>query len=555
MDVLAIEDDGQGNLWIGSSTGLDLLDKVTRTFTHIRPLSNQGTPIDLGTVQALFRSNDGTLWIGTSQGLLKSSPGPRQGQIMERVEVAQNRRQDAISVTCLYVDPAGTIWIGTDHGIHLLERVVQRQSSGPSALSSNEEASVSYRPFTAHALPSSLASSHLVTIKPDRDGGVWIGTQDQGVLVITPSTGAVRHIAHDTTQPTSLADDWVEAIFLSHQGVMWVGSRHGVSYIDTARQPVATILGGDASSDSLRDSDVYSVFPRRDGSIWIGLSKHGIDILSPAGRRIAELRSASGTSAAETTQSLPQGTIGAIRESANGGVYIVTEHGLYLAEGADIPGVSSASATNSAVGHFHPRLKQLPIGADAAQGLYQILTDHDERGHEFLWLGGSNGLWTFDPSGSGPAVPARLKKPLTDPRIRVLLHSGNIMWVGTLNGLNRVNISTGDVDNILPDAANPQALGAGMISSLLIDRKGRLWVGTFSGGIHVLQGIDSQGRARFHRSLTVFRTTMLTGYWKRTMAESGRAPMPGSQPSIPSASRSRSSAELRVPTSLPIGTA
>ena len=493
VNVLAIEDDGQGNLWIGSGSGLDRFKIATATYSHIQAANSAGTAVDMGTVQTLLRSADGTLWIGTSQGLLRSLAGPEQGRLVERVEAPEDR-QDAVD--CLFADRSGTLWVGTDHGIYIIERAVTQH---PAPASPSTAKIVAYRPPADRSLPNSLFTSHIVTITPDQDGDLWIGTQDQGVFIVTPLTWAVRHVSHDPTQSTSLADDWVESIFLDRQGIMWIGSRHGASYLDTTHRAIATFLGSASPGGNIRDTDLYSVYPRRDGSIWLGLSKHGIDILSPSGRRIAELPSATGNSPAETAHSLPAGTMGAIRESANGGVYIITQHGLYLAEDADIPGVNTAGATNRAVS-FHPRLRRLPIGAEAAQGLFQVLPDHDAQGHEFLWLGGSNGLWTFDPSRNAPAVPARLKKPLTDPRIRVLLRgAGDVMWVGTLNGLNRLNVATGDVNNIPANETDPQGLGAGMISTLLIDRKGRLWVGTFTGGIDLLQGIDSQGRAKFHR--------------------------------------------------------
>ncbi|WP_221312793.1 ligand-binding sensor domain-containing diguanylate cyclase [Granulicella aggregans] len=499
VNVLAIEDDGQGNLWVGSGSGLDRFDTSTATYSHMRAANSAGSSIDTGSVLALLRSTDGTLWIGTNQGLLRSPAGPEQGHLVERVKLAESR-QDAVAIDSLFADSSGTLWVGTDHGIYLLERAVSKDQAGGSSPAPFIEATTAYRLPADRSLPSSLFTSHIVTIRPDNDGNLWIGTQDQGIFIVTPATWAVRHVGHDSTQPTSLSDDWIEGIFLDSQGIMWIGTRHGVNYIDTTHRAIATFLGGDSPNVALRHPEVYSVFPRRDGSIWLGYSKHGIDILSPSGRRIAQLPNATGTSPAETAHALPAGTMGAIRESANGGVYIITQHGLYLAENADIPNVNAPDAPARAARFFHPRLTRLPIGAEAAQGLFQVLPDHDSRGHEFLWLGGTNGLWTFDPSGSGPAVPAHLKKPLTDPRIRVLLRgTGDVMWVGTLNGLNRLNTATGDVDNIPADEANPQGLGAGMISTLLIDRKGRLWVGTFTGGIDLLQGIDAQGRARFHR--------------------------------------------------------
>jgi diguanylate cyclase (GGDEF)-like protein len=52
------------------------------------------------------------------------------------------------------------------------------------------------------------------------------------------------------------------------------------------------------------------------------------------------------------------------------------------------------------------------------------------------------------------------------------------------------------------DPLNPSALLGGMISSLLLDRRGRLWVGVFGRGIQVEDYQDDDGRLRFRRLST-----------------------------------------------------
>lgn len=505
VDVLCIEDDGLGGLWVGSGTGLDHLDTETGTFTHVSPENAAGKAIEPGMVSALLRSAAGTLWIGGSKGLLRGTAATGKVQHVEHVLTPD--RGPLITVYALFGSRDGTVWVGTDHGVYLIDLAAyagQRElasAATASALPTSEQAGI-----MAHRLagtdPQSklLSSGHITALATDLSGGIWLGTQEQGAFIVSPGTHTIRHVAHDATQPTSLAGDWIASLYLSHQGMMWVGSRRGLSYLETSARGVTTLLGGDNDSSSVRDFDVYSVLPRSDGTIWLGLSKHGIDVLEPSGRRVARIEPRGTGGIGGTSGSLPDGTVGAMSENGNGGLYIVTQHGLYLAESTNLhPGEGqSAAATHREL--LHARFSKLPIGPEAAEGLFQVLLDHDAAGRPFLWLGGSDGLWTFDPAGHGPALRAKLNAPLTDPRIRVLLRgAGNTLWVGTLNGLNRLNLATGDVLAIAPDQSNPQGLGAGLISSLILDRKERLWVGTFSGGINVLEDIDHRGRVRFHR--------------------------------------------------------
>jgi signal transduction histidine kinase len=89
---------------------------------------------------------------------------------------------------------------------------------------------------------------------------------------------------------------------------------------------------------------------------------------------------------------------------------------------------------------------------------------------------------------------------LTDGRVVTMARgTADDVWVGTRNGLNRLDLVTGAVERIPPNPSDPAALAAGCVTSLLLDSKARLWIGTLGGGIQVLAHRDSTGRPRFRR--------------------------------------------------------
>ncbi len=73
------------------------------------------------------------------------------------------------------------------------------------------------------------------------------------------------------------------------------------------------------------------------------------------------------------------------------------------------------------------------------------------------------------------------------------------IWVGTRNGLNRLDRDGKVLERIYPEAGNPSGLSAGFVAALAFDHYGRLWVGTYSGGINVLTGRDADGTPHFVR--------------------------------------------------------
>ena len=116
-----------------------------------------------------------------------------------------------------------------------------------------------------------------------------------------------------------------------------------------------------------------------------------------------------------------------------------------------------------------------------------------------LWLATTqDGVWTLSLHEGRQVEPWPGSSKLTDARITVIARAAaNSLWIGTMNGLNHVDPASGAVERINTDPNVPTALSAPNVGTLMIDRDGRLWVGTQGGGISILEGRDSQGRPRF----------------------------------------------------------
>ena len=494
VNVVAITGDGGRGLWVGSATGLDHLDTDTGKFTHVELAAIAGRQPHHAS--ALLRTTDGTLWVGTERGLertIRPSAGkPGMGDLQPSdfqvvpLPVAKGATSETV---VLFRDRSGRIWVGTPHGVFVVDQPGSLLAESARSGAGSTEGFA--RAVTANGPGSELlATQHYLSIAETSLGEVWLGTQDEGVLAVTPSADRgsaanwqVRHLLRDSGEPTTLSDDMVQALYLGKPGIMWAGTRRGVSFLDTTTKGVFTLQGGTGPNTVIRDTNVYSVLARRDGSVWLALSKAGIDILDANGNKTAEVR----TGTANPQTMLPPGGLTGLTEAGDGSVFIMTPRGLYRATRAD---------NHDGQQPGPPRLTKMPIGAGASAGITRVLPDDGK-----LWIGGAEGLWLMDDlKRPGPARRPELKGQLGDQRVTVLKRgAGSSLWVGTQNGLDRVDLDTHEIESILPNPPDPTALGGGYISSLLLDRKGRLWVGTFSGGIDVLIGRDANGKAKFHR--------------------------------------------------------
>jgi hypothetical protein len=229
--------------------------------------------------------------------------------------------------------------VGTPRGAFVVDRGQSILTGEPRPGSRGERnAELAARAVTAKGTDSDLlATERFLAIAETSLGEIWLGSQDEGILAVTPASadapdsGAgewrVRHIHHDNAVPTTLSDDMVNALYLGKPGIVWAGTRRGVSYLDTNAKSVFTMQSGTGHDSVIRDTNVYSVLARADGSVWLALSKDGIDILDAGGRKTAELRT--GTTNPETM--LPPGTLNGLIEGGDGSVLIPTQRGLYRA--------------------------------------------------------------------------------------------------------------------------------------------------------------------------------------------------------------------------------
>lgn len=443
----AIGDDGEGGLWIGVDDGLRHLNPANGAATTL-PAGSAGLPG--GRVLSILRDKDGALWVGTAQGLARRRPG-QSGFTIIRLPHA------TAAVTTLFEDRTGRIWIGTiRHGLFAIGRGEQV----PKAIGAGS------------LLPSSSVSA-ISAAGPDE---LWVGLRGNGIAAIDIATGDIRTIRHDRTIPNSLVHNDVWALLRDDAGSVWVGSTGGLGYHANDSGLISTVLGPREQPGGLNGSDVLSVMAARNGRVWAGYLDGGADMIDPVTGQVRPLR----PDPARPMQALPPDAMFAIGEGEPGTVYFATKRGLYAAD------ADARAARLVPFAGRDPRAPTTALAYDAG----------------ILWVGGEDdGLWAFAPADKsrlifGPKDSARL----SDKGIDVILRgAGQDLWIGTRNGLNRIDLATHAVERIAADPTDKAALPARFVVALLIDRRGRLWIGTFGGGLAMMTGRAADGRPRFRR--------------------------------------------------------
>jgi len=459
VSVNSIIDDGNGGLWVGTNAGLDHVDAAS---SAVQRLSGEAAGLSGLQVLSLLRSRDGSLWVGTEEGLFRREVrAPRFAAVPLPSGGPQPR------TLSLYEDSLGQVWIGTaQHGAFKMARA--------------DAAAVPVRSSAAQPQAAALGSEPVTGIIEARPGEIWLGTLTRGIQVVDLATAQTRHIRHLPSLPVSLADNAVRGFHRDRSGLVWVASNRGLSRHDPGQAAVLTMYGAPPCAPQLRcdageqaaSNEVSWILPVGPDRFWLGTHKRGVEIIDSSGALVAALR----PDARRPERALPADIVLALELGGDGQVYIATKRGLYR-----------AAADGSRISRV-----QWP-GRDPAASTWTLLAEGGK-----LWIGGqSDGLWSLDLRSGQARLELRGRgQRLSDERIVVLARAaaGGI-WIGTRNGLNHLEPGTGVVRPVPLDVGNTGAQpSAGFITALYTDRQQRLWVGTYGGGIKLLEPDGQQRR-------------------------------------------------------------
>lgn len=124
--------------------------------------------------------------------------------------------------------------------------------------------------------------------------------------------------------------------------------------------------------------------------------------------------------------------------------------------------------------------------------IYSIFQD-DEG---FMWFGTWDGLNRFD---GYTFLTYNKEQGLSNEAIRAIYQHNNILWVGTEEGLNAINLDNGHIRNFYAIEGDSASLSNNWINHITADHLGKLWIST-AGGLTELDTETFQFRQVFSRN-------------------------------------------------------
>ncbi|MFT3739898.1 MAG: two-component regulator propeller domain-containing protein [Breznakibacter sp.] len=480
--VTDIEQDGQGCIWIATESGLSRFDG--RNFTVYK--KNNSGLISNALNALLYDKDTNTLWIGTKGGLSVFCC------FSSRFENYTTHEGIEISGVAYLSHAADTgIWITNHHGgIVYCDKKTRR-----------------FTPFAGINIPEMDRPNWCSY--DDGKGKLFIGHAQNGLSIVDLKSKTARNFRHDSHNPKSLPGNSVYSICTDHLGNIWIGTNQGLALFNPQTEEFLVFTHEPGNPHSLIADHIYSIKEMDDGMLWIASDIGGISILDlrhisfmdPESVRFLNITSSGGQNG------LSSGNIRSLLQDVYGNIWI----GNY-SSGVDF------------ISHTQPGFHVLPYTTERGnviknKPVWGIYADNDGQ----IWLGSENEIAVFKDNQSTKVCPiaSYLGRPYGqvfaikgdnrgtlllgiyddgllkfNPRNnrveRIRLDMDNIdiitffedndgkMWIGAEYGIytytgNEIHIEKA-INDQLPDRS---------VYGILRDRQGKLWVGTYGGGIAV----------------------------------------------------------------------
>lgn len=411
-------------------------------FERLTPRTGANT-IETG-FSSICQDKAGFLWFGTSSGLARYD-GCRFVQFIP--SAGATPASAPIGVYPVMISRSGTLWLGT---------------SGHGLFSYSADAGA----FAQYRQDLKVSGAHnndiVLAVQEDREGGLWIGTRLRGLKRFDPNTGAFA----DTGLGPGVEVVW--DVLADRKGNIWVGTLEaGLFRIDPRTGNAARFRFSSADPGSLGSDTVWTVYEDRDGTIWAGTKNGGLNRFDPA--RGSFVRFYGG---GDSSRDLRSQTITAIAEDRSGKLWLGT-----ISDGLRI----WDRATGEYVICRNDPQDPESLGDNGVTSIFE-----DAGG--VIWVGtvrgGLNkclaGRAKFPHYKHNPADPRSL--PRNDVRALWADDAGSI-WVGLKPGLERLDGRTGRVSRYLGSASGNKDPGETSVLAVTGDARGRIWVGTETGGL------------------------------------------------------------------------
>ncbi|MDD4823207.1 MAG: two-component regulator propeller domain-containing protein [Bacteroidales bacterium] len=469
--------EGEDAMWVGTDRGLFLYSYETESFSLFQNKTVDHVAITSG-VNSITRDKDGNYWVATNeQGVFKYNPSVR---LLEQYTFSVWSGL----VSQIFVDSDNRVWAITNQNSHSIYRLNKVKNE--------------FESFELHAGSGEVECKSLVLLE-DSENSLWLGSWENGIYKIDRYSGQVQHFLRPSDGYKTLH---IHSMLEYAPHKLQIGTDDGLGLFDMISGNYELFTDEETNPNAISNRFVYPLVKDTEGGIWVGTFYGGLNYISPFAGQFDSF------SHSNYSNSVSGNVIGRFCEDTEGNVWIASDDG----------GLNCFHPQTNRFDHYLPQ-----------QGSKSSISNHNVHAlcldGNHLWVGTYSGginvlniktgtfkTYTFDsnnpksPDGTSAYVifkdaeeniwvtsmqGVNLYNRKEDNFIRVKnLGSltidikqdtkGNIWFATQGKGLFKYDPLQKKWTNYLHDKS-PTSLTNDQVNSILIDKEGKIWIGTMNG--------------------------------------------------------------------------
>lgn len=467
LNLFDIEKDG--SVWVTLGGGIHRIKyegtglKDSRIFPYVNiGEDNKGT--------SCIKDGD-NVWLGTLKGLYRINVITGEFTVFRQNDQSGHTISND-EVTSLCISPKGEIAAATLGGVDIYD---------------HETGSFIEYSSRANIFGNKILPGNLVRCIATRGPQLWAGLEVEGLSILQEKNLPIINLSYRENEPASLPETPIRSMFTDSRGQQWFGATEYGLYLRTG---LFTFRCFNTGNSSLSHNTITSFCEDNRGRLWIGSAEGKVNYLDINAPTRINVPAGSESRAAKKLDIINMMTY----DQTNDFIWFASRTGLFYYNLGD----------NSFGEYFEPMFLCLSVSIDDKDRLWvshlngmkvidlkdlQSVSNLDlpqsisiVHHKEDIWLGTfDNGVWKIprDYSPADSIVKYNRQSGLPDDNVRGLLMDGDILWITSENGLFRLDISTGKMNNYgISDGLKSMAFCENSLSK---DRNGVIYLGQKEG--------------------------------------------------------------------------